>query len=146
LGWALGEECNQPKNRTYPANQFQRLGCPFSFLFWVGGAGRGCQYNWKSTDSSKEHTDPHRTKLDPRALKVCLLDIHILRRDIKCYCPELDCFIIFADITFFESKPYFDTDSHSSERDEDFLYFLVQEHLFNNYCIIRHYTSRHLAS
>ena len=45
----------------------------------------------------------------------------------KCYCLELNRFIISLDITFFKSKLYFDTESHSSKSNEDFLHFLVQE-------------------
>jgi len=41
-------------------------------------------------------------------------------------------FIIFANVTFFESKPNFDIESHSFLSNEDFLYFLVQEHFVDD--------------
>ena len=50
----------------------------------------------------------------------------------KCYCLKLNRLIIYVDVTFLESKQYFDTKSHSSESDEDFFYFLVQERLVDN--------------
>ena len=50
----------------------------------------------------------------------------------KCYCPERKYFIFSADVIFFEFKPCFDNEYHSSEYNEDFLYFLVQEYSVNN--------------
>jgi len=53
------------------------------------------------------------------------------------YCPKLNHFIIFVDVSFFESKPYFDTESHSSEIEtDDLLYFLVQERSVDNNALL----------
>jgi len=67
------------------------------------------------------------------------------QKGYKCYYPELNYFIISVDITFFESKLYFDTESHSCEFDGDFFYFLVQECSINKSASLD-YRSRHFAS
>ena len=64
---------------------------------------------------------PYRTKLDPCVLKNVFFGHSRTQKEYNFYCPELDCLIISADVPFFESKPYFDTKSRSSEFDEDFL-------------------------
>ena len=50
----------------------------------------------------------------------------------KCYCLELNHFILFIDVTFFEFKPHLDTESHFSKSNEDFMHFLVQERSIDN--------------
>jgi len=54
------------------------------------------------------------------------------QKDYKRYCSEVNHFIIYVDITFFESKSYFNTKSHSSETNKDFVNFLVHECSSNN--------------
>ena len=72
------------------------------------------------------NNDPHRT-LDLCALKSVFLGYYVLIKD-KHHCPQQNYYIISVDVIFFESKPYFDTKSHSSKSNPDFLHLLVQEH------------------
>jgi len=66
------------------------------------------------------NTGPHRTKLEPCAFKSVFLRYLRTQKGYKCYCSELNHFIISADVSFFELVPYFDIEPHSSESDEDF--------------------------
>jgi len=77
------------------------------------------------------NTHPHRAKSDPHVFKSVFLRYSHIQKGYKCYCLELNCFIISSNVTFFESNPYFETESHSFESDEDLLYPLVQ-HLVHN--------------
>jgi len=77
------------------------------------------------------NNDPHRIKLDPSTFKSVFFGYSRTQKEYKCYCLELNHFIISVDVTFFESKPYFDIESHSFES-EIFCIFLVQECSIDN--------------
>jgi len=66
------------------------------------------------------NNDHQRTKLGLHALKSVFFEYSRTQKGYKCYCLELNSFIIFVDVTFFESKSYLNTEYHSSESDEYF--------------------------
>ena len=62
------------------------------------------------------NNDPHKTKLDSRALKYIFLEYSRIQ---WCYYPSLDHFLVSADVTFFKYKSTFDSESSSLEFEED---------------------------
>ena len=55
--------------------------------------------------------NPHKTKLDFRSLKGIFLGYSRTQKGYKCFCPFIGRYILFADVTFFESKPEIFTSS-----------------------------------
>ena len=48
------------------------------------------------------------------------------QKEYRCYCPNLNKFVISTDVTLFESKPYFEKDLFLMESVDDCVYFLLR--------------------
>lgn len=50
---------------------------------------------------------PGKDKLVAKSLKCVFLDYSSIQKGYHCYCPQLQRYLVFADVTFFESNPFF---------------------------------------
>ncbi|XP_070053441.1 uncharacterized protein [Nicotiana tomentosiformis] len=55
---------------------------------------------------------PRKDKLAPRALKCVFLGYSRVQKGYRCYSPDLRRYLMLADVTFFESKPFFTSADH----------------------------------
>ncbi|XP_060969394.1 retrovirus-related Pol polyprotein from transposon TNT 1-94 isoform X4 [Cannabis sativa] len=62
---------------------------------------------------------PSVTKLDPKALKCVFLGYSRLQKGYRCYCPDLNKYLVSIDVTFVENTPYFSSSPTSTSQGED---------------------------
>ncbi|KAF3641715.1 Phosphatidyl serine synthase family protein isoform 1 [Capsicum annuum] len=55
---------------------------------------------------------PRKDKLAPRALKCVFLGYSRVQKEYRCYSLDLGCYLMSADVTFFESQPYYTSFDH----------------------------------
>ena len=69
---------------------------------------------------------PHVTKLDPKSVKCVFLGYSRVQKGYQCYCPSLNKFLVFADVTFLEHCSFFPASfksvEHTGEQDDVLLY------------------------
>nr|CAD1837532.1 unnamed protein product [Ananas comosus var. bracteatus] len=72
---------------------------------------------------------PQVTKLDPKSLKCIFLGYSRLQKEYRCFSPTLDRYIVSADVTFFESTPFFPLSStyENDGEEDDLLVYTVRQ-------------------
>ncbi|XP_057991841.1 retrovirus-related Pol polyprotein from transposon RE1 isoform X1 [Hevea brasiliensis] len=71
---------------------------------------------------------PQVTKLDPKSLKCVFLGYSLLQKWYSCFSPTLNHYLVSADVTFFESTPFFPQSFvyESQGEEDDLLIYTVQ--------------------
>lgn len=64
---------------------------------------------------------PGKEKWNPIAMKCIFVGYSRTQKGYRCYCPALRRFFVTADVTFFESTPYFCKGEGSSDLFESFI-------------------------
>ena len=59
------------------------------------------------------------SKLNPKSLKCIFLDYSQVQKGYRCYCPSLQSYLVFVDVTFFENDTFSPDPIHTSHGEED---------------------------
>ncbi|GMI78284.1 hypothetical protein HRI_001497700 [Hibiscus trionum] len=65
------------------------------------------------------------TILDPKSLRCVFLGYSRGQKGYRCYCPGLGRYLVSADVTFLEHKPFLFSSGSIAQEDEDFLFYQV---------------------
>ena len=71
---------------------------------------------------------PQVTKLDPKSLKCVFLGYSRRQKGYRCFSPDLNRYLVSADVTFFESTPFFLPSSvyNTQEEEDDLLLYTIR--------------------
>ena len=62
---------------------------------------------------------PQVTKLDPKSLKCIFLGYSRVQKGYRCYSPNLNRYLVSADVTFLEHTPFFPSSGSTSQGEDD---------------------------
>ncbi|CAM8996453.1 unnamed protein product [Rhodiola kirilowii] len=71
---------------------------------------------------------PHLTKLDPKSLKCIFLGYSRVQKGYRCYSPDLQRYVVSADVVFSERTPFSSPAPRQGEPDDDFLLYMFPTH------------------